>query len=443
MGGAAWRVRSRRLGLLPRHRFWRGESQQCEAGAVNFLSGLHGVVAIVLLCSLLFVEEAGVPVPFAPGELTLLAAGLLIAAGGLDPWVFVPIAFAACVGGAMVGYSWARIVGEHSLTGLAARFHQGHALQRVASRIGSSGPVGIGVSRLIPGLRIYTTLVAGAFGVRRRTFLLALVPSTAIWVVVFVVLGMLVGIPVEHFLSQLARLAVQGAILVVIGIGGYLAIRRAPAREREPLVNLPAWARTALAVFIDLGVVASILTGLLSIARRLTGTGFIASWADGVVVVAAVAALYLFVTRRGTGATVGEALLHTVYLRRHGGAGSGRGEPAADSLEPGLRAAAEVFHTLGTVPRLAVVRALLAGASSSAEVAREVAISREECEYHLAALTHVGLVEVALSGLDGNRYGIRDRFRAWVAAVLGGDELDQWVPASRTGDPASGPVGPG
>ncbi|MHB8314078.1 MAG: VTT domain-containing protein, partial [Candidatus Dormibacteria bacterium] len=392
---------------------------------MSFLSGLHGVVAMVLLCSLLFVEEAGVPVPFAPGELTLLAAGLLIAAGGLDPWVFVPLAFAACVGGAMVGYSWARIVGEHGLTGLAARFHQGHALQRVAGRVRSSGPVGIGASRLIPGLRIYTTLVAGAFGVRRRTFLVGLVPSTAIWVVVFVMLGMLVGIPVEHFLSQLARLEVQGAILLVIGIGGYLAIRRAPTREREPLVNLPAWARTALAVLIDLGVVASILTGLLSIARRLTGTGFIASWADGVVVVAAVAALYLLVTRRGTGATVGEALLHTVYLPRRGQA-----EPRADSLDPGLQAAAEVLHILGTVPRLAVVRALLAGASSSSEVAREVAMSREECEFHLAALTHVGLVQVELSGFDGNRYGVQDNSRAWVAALIGGGALDQGVQVS-------------
>ncbi|MHB1527118.1 MAG: VTT domain-containing protein [Candidatus Dormibacteria bacterium] len=408
---------------------------------MNFLSGLHGVVAIVLLCSLLFVEEAGVPVPFAPGELTLLAAGLLIAAGGLDPWVFVPIAFAACVGGAMVGYSWARIVGEHSLTGLAARFHQGHALQRVAGRVRSSGPVGIGASRLIPGLRIYTTLVAGAFGVRRRTFLVGLVPSTAIWVVVFVMLGILVGIPVEHFLSQLARLAVQGAILLVIGIGGYLAIRRAPAREREPLVNLPTWARTALAVFIDLGVVASILTGLLSIARRITGTGFIASWADGVVVVAAVAALYLFVTRRGTGATVGEALLHTVYLRRRGRTDSGRAEPRADNLDPDLQAAAEVLHALGTVPRLAVVRALLAGASGSSEVAREAAMSKEECEYHLAALAHVGLVEVELSGFDGSRYGIQDNFRAWVAALIGGGALDQRVQVSRRGDPPLGPLG--
>jgi membrane protein DedA with SNARE-associated domain len=48
---------------------------------VSFLQGLHGAVALALLTGLLFAEEAGVPLPFAPGELTLLVAGLLIVSG--------------------------------------------------------------------------------------------------------------------------------------------------------------------------------------------------------------------------------------------------------------------------------------------------------------------------------------------------------------------------
>ena len=239
--------------------------------SMNFLFGLHGLVAIVLLCSLLFLEEAEISLPFAPGELTLLAAGLLIAAGGLDPWIFVPLAFTVCVVGAMAGYSWARIVGEHGLTGIAVRFHQAKALERVSTRVRSAGPLGIAISRLIPGLRIYTTLVAGAFEVKRRTFLAALVPSTAIWIGVYVTLGVVAGIPVEHFLTKVARLVVQGAILLVIGVGGYLAIRRAPTKAREPLVNVPGWVKTILAALVDLGVVACILTGLLAVVRRATG----------------------------------------------------------------------------------------------------------------------------------------------------------------------------
>ncbi len=382
---------------------------------MGFLSGLHGVVAIVLLCSLLFMEEAGVPLPFAPGELTLLAGGLLIAAGGLDPFVFVPLAFAVCVGGAMVGFSWARIVGEHGLTGLAVRFHQAKALARVSRRVQAAGPVGIGTSRLIPGLRIYTTLVAGAFGVRRRTFLEGLVPSTAIWVVAFVALGVVAGIPVEHFLTKLAKLAVQGAILLVIGVGGYLAIRKAPARDREPLVNVPDWLKTALAALVDLGVVASILTGLLTIARRVTGVGLVATWADGVVVLAALAALYLFVTRRSTGATVGEALLHTVYLpRRTRLTAPSEGSGAQDQQ---LETAAELLHALGTVPRMAVARCLLAGPAGTSEVARATRMSADESLYHLSALVRVGLLETA-GAEDDTRFQIRRPLVSLVTQAL-------------------------
>lgn len=51
---------------------------------MSFIEGLHGVVAIVLLCTVLLAEEAGVPLPM-PGELALVVAGLLIGTGGLDP----------------------------------------------------------------------------------------------------------------------------------------------------------------------------------------------------------------------------------------------------------------------------------------------------------------------------------------------------------------------
>src|ERR1700726_4739219 len=140
----------------------------------------------VLLCGLMSREEPGVPLAFAPGEIVLLAAGLLIAAGGLDPYVFIPLAMFACVAGSIVGYSWARLVGE--------RLHQRRGLERVTKRVRSAGWTGVALSRLIPGLRIYTTLVAGAVRVPRRSFILAMVSSTIVWVGVYVALGILIGV---------------------------------------------------------------------------------------------------------------------------------------------------------------------------------------------------------------------------------------------------------
>jgi len=196
---------------------------------LNFLAGLHGAVALALLGGLLFTEEAGVPLPFAPGELTLLAAGLLIAAGGLDPYIFIPLALLACIAGSLLGYTWARAVGDRGLQALARRIHQQRALERVSGRIRSAGWGGVAVSRLIPGLRIYTTLVAGALRVRRSTFFLGIVPATVIWIAVYVALGVLVGVPIEHFFTAVQKLAIQGAILVVMGVGCYFLIRRTPA----------------------------------------------------------------------------------------------------------------------------------------------------------------------------------------------------------------------
>jgi len=159
---------------------------------VSFLQGLHGAVALALLTGLLFAEEAGVPLPFAPGELTLLVAGLLIVSGGLNPYVFIPLALVACIAGSLVGYSWARVVGDGGLRALAKRLRQLRNLERVERRILSTGWVGIAVTRLIPGLRIYTTLVAGAVRAPRRSFILAMVSSTVVWVGVYVALGILV-----------------------------------------------------------------------------------------------------------------------------------------------------------------------------------------------------------------------------------------------------------
>ncbi len=383
---------------------------------MNFLSDFHGALALVLLCALLFAEEAGVPLPFAPGELTLLAGGLLIAAGGLDPYVFGPLAFASCVAGAVVGFSWARLVGERGLTSLAGRLHQTKALQRVANRVRQAGPVRVGVARLIPGLRIYTTLVAGAFGVPIKTFLVGIVPATAIWVAVFVALGALVGIPVEHFLGSIERLAVQGAILLLIGVGGYVAVRHAPQRDRDPLVHVPVQVRVAGAVAVDITLVASVVAGIISIVRRISGIGLDASWVDVAVVVGVIAAFYVVLTRRGTGATVGEALLHVGYVKQVGPS-MHRGHFSQPRGTVSVQRAARLLRTLGSGGRLRVAQALLAGSTSAQEIATATALDEEEVRLHLAALAREGVVEVA-AGPDADAFKLSDRYGNWIAELL-------------------------
>lgn len=372
---------------------------------MSFVLGLHGTVAVALLCGLLFVEEAGVPLPFAPGELVLVAGGLLIASGGLNPFVFVPLAMVACVSGSMVGFSWAGLVGPAGLRSVAARIHREGVLERVEARVQSAGIVRIALTRLIPGLRIYTTLVAGSLRINRPRFLVAIVPATAVWVGVFVVLGAAVGLPVVHLFNQVQALALQGVILIAIGVGGYFAIRHSPSSAGSGLARMPRRIRVGFAAAIDVAVVASVVTGLLALARRMLGLGLSAGWFDGAAALLLVAVFYVLISRHGVGATVGEALLETTYI-------SGRRIP----LQPralvqmvrhlltgspdGLRRTADVFRALGDPTRLRVVSRLVDGGHTMAELSALSGVAEVEVQHALHQLLAVGLVVAQGDGPD-------------------------------------------
>lgn len=375
---------------------------------MTFFQSLHGTLALVVLCSLLFAEESGIPLPFAPGELTLIVAGLLIAAGGLDPFVFLPIAILACVGGELLGYSWAAVVGPRSLETIANRLHQRKAYERVAERLREADATQIAISRLVPGLRIYTTLVAGAVGVRRRTFLLGATPATIVWVAVFVILGAAVGVPVEHLFNSVARLAFQGAILIVIGIGGYFAIRHIPTSNAAGVIGLPRWARVSAAAVIDVATVASIVTGILAIARRVFGLGFRAGWLDVLVALVVITVFYVFVTRRSAGGTIGESLLRTTYATGHDIPLRPRSAlQAARSIfsrsDDELTSAADLLRTLGDARRLRLLGHLLREPKTAAELHDDASMDLVEVQHDMARLRNAGVLKAIDNGED-SRY---------------------------------------
>jgi membrane-associated protein len=403
---------------------------------MSFLQGIHGAVALGLLGGLLFAEEAGVPLPFAPGELTLLVAGLLIASGGLNPALFIPLALVACIAGSLVGYTWARVVGERALQALARRLRQQRNLERVTARMRSAGWLGIGLTRLIPGFRIYTTLVAGAVQVPRRTFIFAMVPSTVVWVGAFTALGVLVGVPVEHLLSQVQQLAFQGIILIAMGVGCYIAIRRTPASSGAGLVRLPRWARVLLAAVLDIGVVASVITGLLALGRLL-GLGFGAGWIDPVVALFFVGAFYVVVARRSGGATVGELLLQTSYV-------SGQRMPlrpraalqAVRALLAGshdvFSATADLLRALGDPERLRIVTLLLDRPRRLDELASQSGQSAFEVRHQLDRLRAMGVLVVTGDELDPV-YGVQADLRPALVQLLAAMPSPVTGPANQPG----------
>jgi membrane protein DedA with SNARE-associated domain len=288
---------------------------------VSLLNAFHGWSALVVLCSLIFVEEAGVPLPMAPGDLLLVGAGVLISTGGLDPVVFLPLAFLASLCGAMVGYTWARAIGARALWALAERLRAGRHLEKAAERLSSAGPWTILVARLIPGLRINTTLVAGALRVPRRTYLAGLIPSIIVWEVVFVGLGAAVGTPVEHYLGRLEHLMLRGAVFILIGLAGYLAVRHipipaAPGEEAPPPRRFHAL-RLVLAVVVDLAAIALIVNGVDTFVDAVLGPGRRVNESVLLSLQLAVSmTIYLALSRTLSRTTLGEALFRVTYRAR-------------------------------------------------------------------------------------------------------------------------------
>lgn len=287
---------------------------------MNLLTGLHGTAALVLFCALLFAEEAGIPLPLLPGEILLVAAGLLITNDAISPFAFFPTAYVAVLGGALAGYTWARVIGARGLWALADRLRITSHLDRVADRLRAAGPVQIGISRLIPGLRIYTTLVAGSAEVDLRVFLFGSLPAILLWIIIYTVAGMLIGIPLVHFLTHVEHIALTAAVLILIGAAAYLAILHIPFAERRDnaLVQAPRLPRLILALAIDGGIVTNFDFGLTQLAHIFLHFPDPDGLIDVAVVFATIAVGYFGIVRHGLGLTAGEAFLNINYNPRRG-----------------------------------------------------------------------------------------------------------------------------
>jgi membrane-associated protein len=267
--------------------------ESLEGGVMGVLNSLHGTAAILLLCGLLFVDEAGLPLPLAPSELLLIFGGLLIATGAVPFWVLLPAASVAMIAGLIAGYGWSRAAGEKALTEIAEKVGATETYQRACARLSSTSAVGIGVARMIPGVRPYATLVSGATEVDVRKFFLGAIPALLLWEAVWMAIGMLVGIPAAHFLDKVERLVFRGALLLVIGAVAYLALRQAAAHVEVPSRWAPPRGRLLMAAAIDGAMVATLVGGVLALGRAILGLTE-DPWID-IVIVAAIVLGYLLV----------------------------------------------------------------------------------------------------------------------------------------------------
>jgi len=119
---------------------------------------------------LVFVEELDVPLPFAPGDVVLIACGLTAAADHLNAPITLLALNASVVARALVGREFFARAGAPIAQRLADLLRIRAAFNRLVGALSRMGWLGVLVGRFTPGPRVHTTEAAGVIGMSRTTF---------------------------------------------------------------------------------------------------------------------------------------------------------------------------------------------------------------------------------------------------------------------------------
>jgi energy-coupling factor transport system substrate-specific component len=199
------------------------------------IENLGGMALILAICALLFVEELGVPLPFAPGDIVLAIGGIAVAGGRVNPVLLVGLTLVAIIVGAALGREVTALLGWDRLMKIARPLHADKPLERAAQLLRRGGWRTVFTARLLPGLRVYTTQMAGVTGVRRSTFLAGLVPSAVVYVAGFVGLGAAFGRPILALIHASQHQVLLGVLALAVAIALVLLIRIGMRRTVQSL----------------------------------------------------------------------------------------------------------------------------------------------------------------------------------------------------------------
>jgi len=205
------------------------------------LAGLSGYALIAVICALLVVEEVGIPLFFAPGDLLLVVSGAAIPAANLDPLIVVAGTTLAVLVGALAGREIFARLGTVVLWRVASLLRVGAGLDGLATRLRRGGAPAVFLGRITPGLRVHTTEAAGLVRMRRLTFLAGLLPAMAAYEAVFMGLGAWQGPSAWAIVQAYSPppLVVVALVCAVVGLLVGLQLvrarrRRGPRRRTDP-----------------------------------------------------------------------------------------------------------------------------------------------------------------------------------------------------------------
>ena len=197
-------------------------------GVEEWLAGLPPLLIYVVVGGIILLESMGIPLP---GEITLVSASLLAAAGTVNVWAVAAAAAAGAIVGDSIGYTIGRRGGRPMLERLGRRFprHLGPAHLARAERVFARWGVGaVFFGRCVALLRVLAGPLAGALRVPYRKFLLANATGGIAWAYLTTLVIYYAGRAAERYLKDFSWVAL--AVAVAFGVTTTILLRRRAAR---------------------------------------------------------------------------------------------------------------------------------------------------------------------------------------------------------------------
>jgi membrane-associated protein len=173
----------------------------------------------VVLTAIVFTETGLLIGFFLPGDSLLITAGLVAAAGSLDPWLLTVLLSAAAIVGDSVGYAIGYRTGPHIFTREDSRWFSRTHLVRTREFYERHGGKTIVLARFIPIIRTFAPVVAGVGRMEYRRFLMYNVLGGIGWVASLTWAGYLLGQAIPDIGRYIHLVIVVVIVLSVIPIG--------------------------------------------------------------------------------------------------------------------------------------------------------------------------------------------------------------------------------
>jgi membrane-associated protein len=183
------------------------------------LSDTLGAWTYALVGALAFLETGAFVGLVAPGETALALGGVVAAAGDIELWLMIPIAWACAAGGDLTSFLLGRKLGTAWLDRHGGRVGISIARRQQVERfLDKHGPRAILIGRFVGIVRAVAPFSFGSSGMRLRAFLPWSILGTGVWSAAFTMVGYVFHESFEKAADTLAHGALALAVIVTVGL---------------------------------------------------------------------------------------------------------------------------------------------------------------------------------------------------------------------------------